>query len=182
MSSAITASSLVGSSGGGSAIIYDSGVLTSATQVITPSGADWTASAKKNLRISIAHRNTLGVFQEVYLYINSDTTPANYDSTLFVCDGTTTSCSKASSPLLSDTANAARALINCTAQIVDDKMLYQAWSSREAASGGDLTKITFDGKYHANTVTDLSGMTIEAESANGFGIGTRVFIIDMDQE
>jgi hypothetical protein len=159
----------------GSNVLYDSGVLTTAAQTITV--PDSALSGLTSCRIVIEHKNTNATGEPVEVFIDNDTDTSHYDNTYLAGNGSTAlSGPGASGAEASYCFASSSALTNVDVHLIDGVMFEQ--SSITRVNGSTVEVVGIGVKKSTGTATDLTGMTIRTTNANGFGIGSRIRIID----
>ena len=155
-------------------ILYDSGVLTSAVQTITI--PDSVMTGRTSCKIKIDHVITNGTTENVSLFVNSDTTSTNYNRQLIVGSGASVSGENDDDALCSTGAASSKAFTIVDVSVVGGTMMFSSLNSK--TSGGAIQAFLLEGGKLTGTVTDLQGMTLVSTNANGFGIGSRVVVLD----
>ena len=156
-------------------VLYDSGVLTSATQTITVPSA--TMNGVTRCRIKIEHVNTNATTEVEYLYVNSDTTGANYKVGYLIGFGTgTPATGNITSPIIGSAHASNKSMTTAEVSVVGGVMFFTSTTNRLNPGNGLLEIASWVTMKQTGTVTDLQGMTLTTTNANGWGIGSRVTV------
>jgi hypothetical protein len=163
--------------GASSNIIYDTGVLTSAQQTISIPDSVTSGRTCLQIRIDGVYGNGSPSFAIAQLFVNSDTTASNYATTYLTRSGAGASAGESATTELGATLKNERSFIVADVAVVNGRMFFQSFVNRDVAGTGGPDLIMRTGKYHASTVTDLSGMSIVSTDSLGFNTGTRIQLI-----
>jgi hypothetical protein len=155
-------------------VLYDTGVLAAATQTITVPSA--TMNGVTSCKIEISSVNNLGTNEVMSLFVNSDTTPANYTTIYENVSSATQTQGAAGGGVVGQSYAGNESVVDVSVRVLNGKMMYRAQETRENAAGTGIDAVTLSGKSTAGTVTDLQGMTLQTTNANGWGIGSRVIV------
>ena len=156
---------------GGSNKLFET-EISSATNSISVTGLAGVTRAVMYLD----HINGSASFADIRIYVNSDTTDSNYRATYLWGNGSTASSNTASNSLMCNTKASEKAHLKVELAVIDGEFWARTTHTLQATAGTPEVTARSIIKV-SGSVTDLSGMSLSSV-ANGFGVGTKVVVID----
>ena len=157
--------------GGGSNILFEKTIATATDTIEIPGLEDVTRAV-----MYLDHVNGSASSAGVKIYVNSDDTDSNYDCINLWGSGSSALSNSSASPLVCNTRGDMRAQVKIELTVIDGTFFARTTHSLESASASEPAARSVV-KNLGDAVTDLSGMSLGAIT-DGFGIGTKVVVID----